>query len=498
MLTKLSSEKLISTIIILTVVAIHLGLVFFPPVNFEFAFVDAARYFNSNNNKILLDQYFTYQANTVGLSYFSSTISRIFPQIDLLILIRLLNLCGILLLGVGVYRICNFLGQRNHVAILTLILLNPLVWTFSGRATADFLPMAVGIFAISLALCESNFLLSALIAGLFLGIAAILKYHTLCLLIFLAALLWGYKLRQASLIKVIIVAIVSISIVGAYLIKAHSLFGFWVTPVHFQSELKLNLSGVVNNFILYTGFLVLLSIPSVLISSEFRSYVIRHWMLLIPCLGIIFLYGLYGLQDAGELNFGPLDHWIGTSLRIAFLSLMSLAALILIFISTFNIAQKNILKLLLGLSLVVVLLALSSSRPTQRYLILVLPFFLLILPSGIIRSRIVFLSTVTIFACANIFIEYSRWCTGTAAKVMVNKIEVAGLLKVTGPGDILPHVGNRFYPDKQTVKTYSVVSGENSQSIITSQAGFYPLQKSFSLIPVESNENIQYTIKGDK
>lgn len=489
MLKALNDVKLMTVMVVFAVIAIHSALVLFPPINLEFAFVDAARFFNSSDKQILLDQYFSYQANTLGLPYFSSVIARIFPGIDLLSLIRLINLGGLVLLSVGIYRICNFLGQKNHLAIIVLILLNPIVWTFSGRATADFLPMAVGIFALSLALGEGYFIWRALIAGIFLGLATILKYHTLCLLLFLVALLWEHKFRLENVMKVTIIATVSILMAGAYLIKVHSLFGFWVIPAHFQSTLQLNIYKCIDNFILYAGFLAMVGMPTALLSSEFRAYISKHWKFLIPCFGILLLYGFNGLQDIGELNFGPLDAWMGGTLRVVLLSSISLTAMVLIFISSTRISRADKLRIPLGLALVGVLLVFSLSRPAQRYLLPMLPFFLLALPSGVIRSRAIFLSTVGIFICANIFIEYSRWCTGTAAKIMADKIEVAGLLKVTNAGAIDGHVGNRFYQETRSNKVYSVVSGKSSQSVLTSQAGFSFLEKSFSLIPAGIAKN---------
>ena len=73
--------------------------------------------------------------------------------------IRAINLMGIPLLAIGIFRISSYLKLNNFNVVILLTILNPIVWTYSGRATADFLPTALGVFAISLALGESKILL---------------------------------------------------------------------------------------------------------------------------------------------------------------------------------------------------------------------------------------------------------------------------------------------------------------------------------------------------
>ncbi len=399
-----------------------------------------------------------------------------------------------MLLSFGLYRISNFIEYKKYLPVLLLVLLNPLVWAFSGRATADFLPMALGIFAISLALGQRYPIISVLAAGLLLGFAAILKYHTLCLILFLVAILWGRKFQKESLIKVSIVAAVAVFMVGFYLINIHSLFGYWVTPEKFQTTHQLKLYELVNNFILYMGFLALLVLPSAIVSFDYRRYILVYWRLLIPSLVILMIFAFYGLQDVGELNFGPLDGFIGKPLRVLLLSLMSLSAFVLIFMSTSRQNNKDRCSLLIGIALILVVLVFSLSRPSQRYLLFTIPFLLLALPLKVIESRVVLFTTLALFIITNIFVEYSRYCTGTAAALMVEKIERAGLLSATEPGVMEAHVGNHFYLQEKSNKTYLVVSGRNDRSIITAEVGISRFKKSYSLIPLAANNSSQVNL----
>jgi hypothetical protein len=482
MLTSHSRAMLFSTIIVMVVIAVHSAMLFFPPVNFEFAFADAARYFNAPANHLLLDEYFDVQANTVALPYFAAVMARVFPGIEALTMIRVINLMGIALLGIGIFRICTYLKIKHSALIVTLVLLNPIVWTYSGRATADFLPMAVGIFAISLMLGERYFLLRLLSAGIMLGLGAIFKYHTLCVLVFLAALLARYRPLGESIWKTSAVAVISIAMVGLYLVKAHAVFGFWVAPPKFQETHHLRVTAVFNNFILYVGFLGLCGLPTFFFFPGLRDAARKYWRYLIPALCFSFLVGMFGLHDGGELNFGPLDALTGPTFRAIVLSLMSVIALMLIFMSTAN-DDRN--RRLLGCAVIVVLLVFSMTRPAQRYLLFLLPFLLFALPSAVFKSRAVLVSMFFLFVAGNVVIEYSRWSVGSAAEMLANKIEAANLLDVTDAGAMQMHTGDRFYQFNGNPKRFIVLQGANPKAIATGYGGFGYLRKSFSLLPIE-------------
>ena len=86
-----------SMLLVFTVLAFHISLIAFPQVNLEFAFVDGAKYFLSpEHNKTQLAQYFTYQANTLGLPLLLSGFARWFPGADILVLMRLLNVADVI------------------------------------------------------------------------------------------------------------------------------------------------------------------------------------------------------------------------------------------------------------------------------------------------------------------------------------------------------------------------------------------------------------------
>ncbi|MFT7228754.1 MAG: hypothetical protein ACI8PW_001344 [Methylophilaceae bacterium] len=458
-------------------ILIHSIFIFAPTVNLEFSFVDATEYF-SFLNPVQLDQYFFYQANTLALSYFTHLVSAILPNVTPLVLIRLTNLIGLVLLTIGIKKICHYLNIKNYTILLLLIVLNPLVWTYSGRATADFLPVAVGIFSVSLVLGSGNIYLRSLVSGLLLGLSVTLKYHSLSLLVFMAVLLLLKEKRAAVIIKMSIVTAITFLILGFYLVIIKFGFGFWITPEKYQEVHRLNFLNIINNLILYLGFLGLLTVPTFFLSKSFYEPLQTKWKHILIIFTALLLFGAYLSTDMGELNFGPLDSFFNSKLRLLMLSLLCLVTVMLTFMSN---QKESKIRSYLWLVILLTLLVFSISRPAQRYLLFIIPFFILALPEKIIECKKLISTTIIIFVLANSFIELSRWSTGTAAILMTKRLEKGNLIKQTNPGAIEAHVGNFFFSTKDAEKLYIVVSGKSDKSIFTSTAGLGIYKKSFSL-----------------
>lgn len=320
-----------SFVAVLSALIVHSLLLNFSGVNLEFTFVDAANYFK-NLNPILIQQFFYYEANTLGVPYLAYCISSFLPKIEMLFLIRIMNLLGLILMSIGIINICRFLNKKNYVGILILLILNPLIWTYVGRATSDFLPMSLGIYSISLALDRHNFSFKNIFATFSFAFSSILKYHSLALLIFLCALL-SYKYPPIFILKrIVLISIITIAILIYYLLIIKTNFGFWVIPIKFQQQFAITIPNIFNNFILYTGFLALLVLPTSFISKDFIFHLMKFWKKFIFVLLALFFFASVFLVDRGELNFGPLDTYLGEKFRILILSLLIFIPLLFIVI----------------------------------------------------------------------------------------------------------------------------------------------------------------------
>lgn len=464
---------------------LHSILFFFPPINLEFAFADAALYFQTGHTT-LINQYFRLQANTVGLPILASLVSSLIPSVDMLIVVRIISSFGIVFLCLGIINFCHFFKRYDTPKLLLLILLNPLVWVFSSRGTADFLPAALGLFAISLVLRKNKSIINVILAGLILGLAAILKYHAFFLLLFLIPCLWNPFIKSFHVKYFLIVSAVSLSLLAIFLIFVHANFGFWVTPPAFQSIHSLNIQGFVNNFFLYAGYLVLISAPFSFIFFDFSDSIKKYKYRLLLLLVILFFTGYLCFQDGGELNFGPLDQYINKRISAGLFFVLSVFIFTPFFYNLNRPLLSDINKIF-TMALLLIIAVFSLTRPAQRYLLVVLPVFICLVPSRAILNKYLFVTSLTVYSLLNIFIAYSQWCTGTAAQKMVDSIQTAGLIKLTDPGAIEGHVGNHFYMNNRESFQYIVVTGEDKSAKIMVQSGFSLLDKKFSLIEINKS-----------
>jgi hypothetical protein len=404
----------------------------------------------------------------------------------MLTVIRLLSACGIILLGIGVARLCRGLNRDDSAFLLALILLNPLVWTFSARATADFLPAALGIFAISLAILPSRTAIHIICAGVFLGIAAILKYHAIFLLLVLIPFLWNLENKIFDTKSFLAVSGISAGLLAIFLIIIHKKFGFWVTPPVYQSIHGLNFSSLANNFFLYIGYLILLCAPLSLIFHDWKKFFLKSRCLIIFGAALIFALGYFRFEDGGELNLGPLDRFVNKNIMAgAFLLLSSLYFIPLL--SKSGDQKKRTIYILLFIAILAIIGIFSLTRPAQRYLLVVLPLFFFLVPPKIIGNKKIFILSIFLYALANLFIGYSQWCTGTAAMKMVDSIRSAGLINITNPGAIEGHVGNQFEINVRNNSKYIVVVGDSPIAQIKVYSGFSFTKKVFSVIEISQS-----------
>lgn len=474
-----SDEYGIALAILLIALIVHLALLKLMGVNLEFAFVDAARYFQTSN-PALIDQFFYYEANTLGLPYLAYLAAQIFPNVETLILIRIINMIGLILLFLGAINICRFLEVKHYAQIMALLIFNPLVWAYSGRATSDFLPVALGVYSISLALGNRHNFCMALLSGLLLGFSCVLKYHTLSLLFFLFALLTYKHPFKVVFNKMLVIIAVSGSVLTLYLILVKANFGFWFAPQKFKEIHGVTFSNVLGNFVLYTGFLGVLVLPTFFLSKVIYVNIKTHWRFIIPTLLFVIFFGIYFFSDNGELNFGPLDRYLDEKFRVIILSTLFLLPILLM-----TGHQEIHCRRGLGISLLIVILLFSCTRPAQRYLLFIIPFFIFLVPTNIIKSKIIILSAIFSFVLVNSIIELNRFSTGVAAEKMVRMLQIKKILERTDPGAIEAHVGNKFFNTKGMKKSYLVVSGLNGDAIFSVSSGFGFYKKTYSLEKVD-------------
>ena len=500
-MTQTSSQRRSAFLVILIAIVLHLSLLWLPGISQEWVFADGAKYFETHD-PILLKHYFLMQANTLGMPFLVSVLHRLLPFLDQNAVMRLLSTSSFLLLGYSLLKLYSFLElDYNPALLLAVVFLNPVIWTFGGRGTADLFPAALTLFAITLSWQAESSPLRLAIAIAAYGIAITLKYHAALLLplIGLESLTRpGANIRKASLRYIFIVALILV-IPVAYIIVAKQLYGFWFLPPALRARhgANLNLVSIVMNMIGYAGYVSLLLFPYSLCTVWERVNAARKALTTLAVTVVIFITGFYGVRLGGEMRFGPLDAYIDPRIyNGAFLVFTAIFVLLskdgLLKTTTVS-ARRYIVCMVLGVFLFIAIL--SFTRPAQRYLLFVLPLAYFFVMNKSRSGKLITGTTILLYGVLSLFITLNQVASGTVAQNMVQQITARGLLDDTEAGDLMGNAGNRF-PDQvngAARKRYTVIAGNSPKAIFTVESHPAPLvHKVLSLVrygdaPVTTN-----------
>jgi hypothetical protein len=488
-------------LLVLLFAVVHLLLLDTPTVNLEYAFSDAAKYFSTGDSRYLV-QYFESEANTLAIPWLAFAIQWLIPWLSIDHVPRLLSDLGVPLLAFGLLRLNRTLsGKINSSLLISIVLLNPLIWTFAGRGTADFLPAALAVFAISLFWDgdekTDQGIWRCLLASAVLGLAAVLKYHALLLL---SGVIAGIAIRRRTqygriILECAAVAIPAILIIGVYLLIVRINFGFWITPPAFQRQLGLNLAAGPDNFLSYVGYLVLITLPlSFAVQWRWLSEDRLRWVAVLSGLAAAFTAGYFFLSDNGEMNLGPLDSYVDKHIANGVLGMLSVVfatCLFAAFDRLFLSAKRSTCLIAIVTSIIFFMLALSLSRPAQRYLLYIVPLFYFIILLSTRHHRAMFAPAILLSIVLDVYILLNQVATGVASEEMARQIVERGLLSKTDPGPIVGNVGNLFFPYRNEGKTFAVVPGEVEGRMVGVHYSVFPhlpfIGKSYSLVRLKTS-----------
>jgi hypothetical protein len=485
------NESKPALVVVLSVVLIHLVALGLPPVNLEWAFIDAAKYF-AGGDELLIERYFKVQANTLGTSLLSAGLHRMLPFFPIEYAPRLLSVFGFFLLGVALLRINASLGSKISPAILlACVFTNPLIWTFGGRGTADFLSPCLALFSVSLLWGQSK-RFQIVLAVICFGLAIVLKYHAALLLPLTyrgvhSGVQVGLRHHAVQWVKTIL-AILAIPLV--FIIWTHSNFGYWLIHPNFRAThgLDLGMKNLLTNAASYLGYLFLLLLPLSLALVVARLRDIRR--LMIAALATLGLSagGFFLMVGTGEMNFGPLDGKLDPRLiNAAFCAGAGCMVAVLVCGASFYKAgrDEHWRAVMVVVAIFFFIGVLAFSRPAQRYLLYLLPLgYCLILP--VFEQRRWWpLTAVAGSLLVSVFLGLNQFATGHAALRLTEQLQKLNLISQTDPGIILGHTGNQF-PLDAVPKKYVVVAGTRDNQLFAASAGVLPfLSKTYAVIPLQ-------------
>ena len=474
--------KMLRTATIWSVIAIILHLPYLNTVflNFEYLFNEAGRYLsNPESSPIGLTMYFRQQANPLGYSFILSVVDKIIPLNFAYWPARIPSLLSIFILlyslAFSVSKSKHFKGGFHLLCALTIF--TPMIWTFSGRATADLLPHTFFYLAMAIALNSKGKYSWLIISALIFSLSIVIKYNNAILglgFLYICYQLNNRKLDNHLFKKCSIYFLIPGISLGTYVLAKYNILGIFLYTKENKSTVGIELLSFPSTFTQYSIYLIMMlaTMPLIPVIQAYKEK--NRLKSLLPSFlvgSLIFTLPFLIEQKGGEMNYGPLDPILSGYLELIF----KFSGAVL-----FTFLMRSLLKtipkskdpfLIAAIfSFAPYFLVCSLTRPAQRYLIPLLPliFYFLIYYHEKSVKKFVFpisISTLALFIFLNIFTSIYQYRNGESILKIINSSKELGVIQDTFPGAIAPHADNYFwkYRDKKPKKysiTYIVSPGQ--------------------------------------
>jgi hypothetical protein len=437
----ISNNKIKSLIILLIIFLIHIFCINFYPINDEFIFPVGAKLLEGKNIEII-GTFFKYNANTLGFSTVIFFFSKFIP-LNYYLIGKLLSSSGIILIYIGINNLIKIsktnLNEKDYLLIL-LILLNPIIFIFSFRATPDFFSATLALFSVTFLILNKNFFFKCFFLILF-SCAVIIKpiNAIIILLIF-----YNFDLKKnfyKNNINLFLWASASMIIPVIFFIYNFYLFDFFLIPNNFKLLKNFHILLFLMKFISYLGFFNLFILP-LYFDYLFKNTKINYFKLLSY---IVFstLLSSFFIDDIGEINFGFLQAYFNYNF-FSFILLMSFC--IFLDFVYFSLKRKDFDRKLFIFSIfftIIFIFILSIFHPSQRYLLIMLPLLLLTI-FNIQKNKFFFILTISLYILMNTILFVNHYSTSNNIKNVVVYLKKNKMIQDTYPGFIGQHALNYF------------------------------------------------------
>ncbi len=478
-----------------------------PFVNQEVAFSEGARGLAESDYPDGLTRFWRHQVNPLGYSAITALIRTVLHQSGSYWTLRLASLAGGVLIIVSGYLWFRKTGSvRADLFWLWggVTTLCPLVWIFTGRGTADVLPVGILCGAFTACWLADGRWTRHFLAAWLLALATVIKYNTLLTgLGFVWLVLRGSgqlslplrtRLAQASLYGLVPGACLTAYFAWVFgnfnVLFVQDQFRARHSPFTDLPQFPAILAAYSSYLVMLTGLLALVPLVSLWRPLSTRSRILLGGGVLVLATGAA--AALRGF-DAGEMGFGGFDRMLPTGLfaclRGAFLVLAAACALELF---RKAISENDEMCQFLLAALIPTLLISSCSRPAQRYLLVAVPwvFFAFTVLS---QRRVQRLTRLAGWTSVAIFCGLSSVATvygvahGRAADRMAHWIVDQGLAAETEPGDMRAHC-DQYFPIALPTDPKYVVQAKPAEGAIHTE-GVSILGRSlrgFYLVPADA------------
>ncbi|MBU1077444.1 MAG: glycosyltransferase family 39 protein [Spirochaetes bacterium] len=454
-------------------VILHIVYMNTPLINYEWSFLEVVRSLTDPSYSAGFVKYWQVQANPIGYSIITAFFVKIFNMDVSYWVMRLPSLTGLILIilsGFIIYKELQFDKKTGGFFYWTaLIIFSPMIWIFSGRATADVFP--VGLLCLSFAMCleGKRSVFYYLISSLCLGLAIIVKYNSGLFVFGLLYLVFvnnKEKINKALIFKIFLLASLSSIIVAGYLYYSYSVHNVLIMPaVYAQRVFKTTRGLFYTNFVNYISFIGLLLGPiglgvviNILLKINKKGKIIY-----LSAIGIFVLLSLISFsRSAGEMNYGSFDFLLPRTVLLM-INLMGAVIFISLFFHLIYhaVKERSKISIFFLFSVVPYLIMISFSRPAQRYLLYLLPFLIFytiffIKTDKKILKWLVVLTLIPFIIASGVSTHY-QISKARAAENMVEWIQKKDLMNDVYPDYLYIHGGHHFpLPDKKP-KKYTVI-----------------------------------------
>ena len=449
-----SSDKVKCWYVIILTFILHLLLINFYPINYEFVFSEGAKYLINFEEQIIRD-YFSNQANTFFFSLIVGLLNKILPIENTLLYTRLFSASSYFLLGMAFIDLFSYFKIKFKCQLfLCFFYLNPLIWTFGYRGTPDLFSASLAFYSFSKILTvENKFNYKTFFHYFLLGVSICIK--PIAAIYLGLIILLGYKNNIFLVIKkyfFFIILTLFLPILYFFIIKIN--FNFYLGSSKFTNIYILDYKNIEYIFVGYLSFIAISIFP-----FTFQRYYFgpKNFLILIFSF-LIFFYLCDKGMKLGELNFGFVEKIMSRDMLI--ISIFPLFSLMFLYFA--NIKKKNINYKLIFIIFFYILF-LSFTRPAQRYLINILPicFFLVFLNLHKFNIKYILAVILVIYIPINVFIGLNFYFVSNSNKNIIYFLENELLINKTDPGPLYPHSKHRFknlYPIEYEI---SLVPGKN-------------------------------------
>jgi hypothetical protein len=496
-------NKILFNSLIIIFFLFHIIFINFYPVNFEFAFIESSSFIKEGFDKEIANRFFNQQANSFFFSFLISLLSFILPVLKPIYIGKILSASSIILIGLAAInlkksKLLDANKYFNKNLFLIFIILNPLIWVFSYRATPDVFSSSLAFYGFSLALLHKDKLKYFYLAGLIMGLASALKIITgiYFLLSFILLINFGNLKKNInnyflfcfyySIIPIIFYSIIFFN------------FQFFLFSPYYKSVLtsELNIKVYLNNFILYLSFLFIFLSPVLILKfiKIFKKKNLNFLIINILIYLLLYFIGYNLIKPSVEMTFGIFSNFINNNILNGILLCCSYTFICILYGEVkFDYSHKNFFRIKITLIILLYLLIISFSLPSQRYLIIILPIcYYLFSNYYFFNPKIGLIIMLSICIPVNSFLMLNQYLTGSASKEITRLIKKKGMINDVCYGAIGSHSAHEFPNDIRddllcARKDFHIIKGEYNiveNIIISVHKKFFLISKKYHLIKI--------------